>query len=329
MLGDVIHKLIKSGRSPKQAVAIALSNAERRAAGGYLAGQGGSPINNMAIPQFVPQRVADPQAMGINAAGFMNNPQVAGSPWTLDQNTGALSQAAQDAQKALAMRGSVMPKASAGASEAIPGNQVPGIVNSFSGREGNNANGGFDIGGPQMSGLERDAAANIANGGPMASGGGVNGDPWYERSEAHGMIPHGLINSPVGGRTDHIPMSLASNSYVIPADVVSGIGQGNTMAGAHKIDGMFAGGPFGTSLPSIHNHSTIPHPSSAPRLARGGVLNGVKVIVAGGEYIVPPEDVRKISKGDVTHGHAMLDEWVQRTRSGIVKKMKSLPGPVK
>ena len=53
----------------------------------------------------------------------------------------------------------------------------------------------------------------------------------------------GLINMAVGGRTDHLPMHVREGSYVIPADVVSALGEGNTMAGSKVIDHMFANRP--------------------------------------------------------------------------------------
>src|ERR1019366_4073347 len=46
----------------------------------------------------------------------------------------------------------------------------------------------------------------------------------------------GPIHSAVAGRTDHIPLDVPSGSYVIPADIVSGLGEGNTMAGYEKLN---------------------------------------------------------------------------------------------
>ena len=53
-------------------------------------------------------------------------------------------------------------------------------------------------------------------------------------SQPRGMDikPHiGPIHSAVAGRTDHLPMHVPSGSYVIPADIISAMGEGNTMAG--------------------------------------------------------------------------------------------------
>ena len=51
----------------------------------------------------------------------------------------------------------------------------------------------------------------------------------------------GPIHSAVAGRTDHLPTHVPSGSYVIPADIVSSMGEGNTMAGFKNIRRMFSG----------------------------------------------------------------------------------------
>lgn len=41
----------------------------------------------------------------------------------------------------------------------------------------------------------------------------------------------GPIHASVAGRTDHLPMHVPHQSYVLPADIVSAMGEGNTLAG--------------------------------------------------------------------------------------------------
>ena len=68
-----------------------------------------------------------------------------------------------------------------------------------------------------------------------------------------------LINSTVSGRTDRIPMRARTGSFVIPADVVSGLGEGNTMAGAkmwgnlltHSVTGGATGGMRRGAAPAL------------------------------------------------------------------------------
>ena len=147
--------------------------------------------------------------------------------------------------------------------------------------------------------------------------------------------PSGLVMSPVAGRSDHIPMGLGSNSYVIPADVISGIGQGNTIAGGHAFDAMLHKGPYGMKLPIPKISGTLPKPNAMPRVVaphlytRGGRTKGtVPTIVAGGERIVSPEEVARLSGGDYKKGHEMLDRWVLEARKHALKVTKKLPGPV-
>ena len=71
-------------------------------------------------------------------------------------------------------------------------------------------------------------------GSPMGIAGSA-AEPWWTRSEARGeemVHPGGLVNSVSGGRQDHVPTSLIADSYVVPADVVAGLSEGNTMGGA-------------------------------------------------------------------------------------------------
>ena len=206
--------------------------------------------------------------------------------------------------------------------------------------------------GDLMGGIEG-PQADITGGGGIARGGAIRRakraagggagispsmqSPWWTRSEAHAADhPSGLINSPVGGRSDHLPINVPGGSYVIPADVVSGMGQGNTMAGAHAFDSMIHSGPFGTKLPMPKIGGTLPKPPAAPKMvaaqhfSRGGRTNKghIPIIVAGGERIVSPEEVAQLSGGDVKKGHQMLDDFVVACRKHVLKHTAKLPGPV-
>lgn len=119
----------------------------------------------------------------------------------------------------------------------------------------------------------------------------------------------GPIHSPVSGRTDHLPMTVPSGSYVIPADIVSALGEGNTMAGFKAIRNMFGGLP-GTQA-----------------FASGGHVNPVEIVAAGGEYVIDPDTVVKIGGGDIDVGHEELDKFVKRMREKTIQTLKKLPGP--
>lgn len=140
--------------------------------------------------------------------------------------------------------------------------------------------------------------------------------------------PHmgGLFKSDVPGRTDKLHISVPHNSYIIPADVVSGMGQGNTMAGGKVLDGLFPHSALQMQSPATAK-------SVVGKFATGGAASEAKgmvpIIVAGGEYHVHPKDVERIGKGNAKHGHQILDEFVKSTRKKVVKETSKLPGPKK
>lgn len=166
--------------------------------------------------------------------------------------------------------------------------------------------------------------------------------PWQVKSEARGMVHSGPIMSAVPGRTDRHNMSVASGSYVVPAQAVSHLGQSNTMAGMKVLNGMFGpGGPYGAGGMKVAHGAGAPKPPKAMgALAAGGSADDggargddvgapVDVVTAGGEYVVPPESVMRIGEGDMKHGHNVLDAWVNGILADHIKTLKKLPPPAK
>jgi len=144
----------------------------------------------------------------------------------------------------------------------------------------------------------------------------------------------GPIHSSVAGRTDHLKMNVPSGSYVIPADIISAMGEGNTMAGFKLAEKVFSnpaswmgGAPYGESM-TPYDEPMTPYGLEMPGKARGGSA-GVPIVAAGGEYVIEPDHVRHIGGGDMDAGHRHLDEFVKKFRSHTVKTLKNLPGPSK
>lgn len=267
----------------------------------------------------------------------------------------------------------------------------------------------------------------------------------------------GPIHAAVAGRTDHLPMTVESGSYVLPADIVSAGGEGNTLAGFKVLRRTFGGepyaqgtAPYGTtgfyglpvsyakggavkcagvlflspkhdvllmrrskagdahkgewSLPAGHiekgetpeaaarreaqeetgyehegglspfmhrsaenvdfttylAHSEefrptlndehdkaewvdldeaakLPlHPGVRAALEKlkarahkavGGGASGVPIVAAGGEWVISPEQVKRVGNGDIDVGHRVLDAFVKKVRNELIGTLQKLPGP--
>ena len=156
-----------------------------------------------------------------------------------------------------------------------------------------------------------------------------------------------LINSTVPGRTDRIAMRARTGSFVIPADVVSGLGQGNTMAGAKMWGDMLAHGAGGgggikraPATPNVNPMGRaraiagpIARPPAPPRpmktFAEGGEVDDgtTPIVTAGGEMLVDPEIVTALGQGDSKAGTKMLCDAVEMIRKQVQAYQRKLPRP--
>jgi hypothetical protein len=196
-----------------------------------------------------------------------------------------------------------------------------------------------------------------------AEGGGLElagyqggGAPWFERSEARALGHTGPVIGSSLGRGDSKSITVPGGSYVLPAKFVSGLGQGNTMAGHAILNSMFSGGPYGTSL-SRPSRGGIGGPPRPPRaggaFAAGGPPTAeswrrdglppprghnqpseVPIRISDGEHVLSPPEVRSADEyfggpGSIDHGHRTLDAWVIHEHEKLIKELKKLPGPAK
>jgi hypothetical protein len=155
--------------------------------------------------------------------------------------------------------------------------------------------------------------------------------------------PGGFIDSSVAGRTDALPLAVPADSHVIPADVVSGIGEGNSLHGAQMLDQMFHSGRLGMKAIHMGNAGRgLPHAPKPFHFARGGADRTTDIMAAGGEYVVRPEAVAELGRRMIAHdpqyksrrdamkaGHDAIDDFILRARKHIVETTRRLPGPVK
>jgi hypothetical protein len=118
-------------------------------------------------------------------------------------------------------------------------------------------------------------------------------------------------------------MHVPSGSYVIPADIVSGMGEGNTTAGFKHLKRMFSGVPRGQGE-SPYGQSGGPY-----GMAKGGAAAHVPIVAAGGEHVLTPDEVRWAGGGDLDTGHKVLDAFVLRMRKELIHTLRHLAPPKK
>lgn len=149
-----------------------------------------------------------------------------------------------------------------------------------------------------------------------AAGGGLLSPPMTEK------IHVGPIRSPVAGRTDHLPMHVHSGSYVIPADIISAMGEGNTEAGFKVANTIFTPMTDMAGMPGADAQLGL------PGKAEGGQISPpVPIVAAGGEYVIHPKDVTRIGGGNIDLGHRELDSFVKMMRAKTVQTLRKLPPP--
>lgn len=150
----------------------------------------------------------------------------------------------------------------------------------------------------------------------------------------------GFLHGSDPGRADTITTSAPGGSYVVPADVVAGIGQGNSLAGAKVIQEMLERGPYGIPMPrgrAGNNIPSPPHPraeyqagGSIPIFAKGGGNRQESPVkLSDGEFVIPPAHVVNWGGGNLKRGHRVFDAWVLKKRKEHIAKLKKLPGPVR
>jgi hypothetical protein len=141
----------------------------------------------------------------------------------------------------------------------------------------------------------------------------------------------GALVGSTPGRADKLPMTVPNGSHVLPADTVAALGDGNSMSGHHVLKGMFphSGGSSNPVTGTGAMKAGHPFGRRGVKRADGGQSDEVDVNVSHGEFIIHPNDVIRIGKGDLKRGHEILDNFILRVRDHYQKKLTKLPGPSK
>ena len=139
-------------------------------------------------------------------------------------------------------------------------------------------------------------------------------------------VYHGPLKAPIPGRTDRLPIHVYSGSYVLPADIVSGMAEGNTDAGYEVIKRMIEDAKSQGGRVNMRDKYGLRGPYHHPSNETKSV---VPCVVAGGEYILTPEEVEAVGGGDINEGHKVLDAFVKSQRKQHIKTLQKLPPPAK
>lgn len=193
-----------------------------------------------------------------------------------------------------------------------------------------------------------------AAGGPIRAAMGARSLPLQGApgEGANDRVYAGPLHSHVPGRTDKINLNVKPGSYVVPADVTSMMGEGNTLAGTTVLKVMFGQKALTGDVKApegrpnyqerhMEHHLMQPGRMIEPQqlesrsgpMADGGSANpqtqgAIPVIVAGGEHIITPEEI--VAKfGDLKHGHNALDHMVLAARAREIERLKNAPPPKK
>jgi len=158
----------------------------------------------------------------------------------------------------------------------------------------------------------------------------VSRRPWVSALRRANSFTKAFCTSSVPGRTDRLPISVAGGSYILPADHVAALGQGNSLAGANIVNKLFRMGPAGSAPTTLHAaHAPVPHLNLTPKAAKfadGGHGKPTKIIAAGGEISIPPHKIIE-RFGSLEKGHKALDQWVVNTRKKGIKTLRGLKPP--
>lgn len=322
-----IEEMVKSGHPQSQAVAAALNTARKGRAHGGMVKTHSGPIHSTVagrtdhLPMHVasgsyviPADIISAMGEGNSMAGF----KVAKSIFTAPDRT-----AGTPYGEAGLPYGAAPPHKAEGGGTS--GTRAPSRMMSApparpadlgSTGSGGHYTGAWDMingGGPGAG--YKNLGDMFNGGGPGASSSGSSAQPsdsgW---NKARPMLG-GMLAGPVGMLAGAAMNTNAANQhYTGLGDMLNGGGQG--AAGPD-----FSSGPFSKALNAIGVNPI--------KYADGGATDGVPIVAAGGEYVIPPEDVTHIGGGDMDHGHKILDAFVKKMRQKTIKTLQGLPGPKK
>ncbi|HUP05452.1 MAG TPA: hypothetical protein VMU19_15745 [Bryobacteraceae bacterium] len=248
VISENIDELTHHGsrpRSHEQIVAIALHNADkyRRANGGIVSRDGGGniPVN------MVPGALLDPMQRQMRQA-YSQIPTEKLQEMAVQYGN---SPRGQMANRLLMARRMGQDRQAQPPQQQQQQDQTPGLEVM-----------------PPTQGVKRGGIVHRDMGGGMSLS---MADPWWTRSEERGS-ESGFLHGRTPGRADKLTTTAPSGAYIIPADVIAGLGEGNSLAGANVMDKILESGPWGIRMDRSRSRgpsearAPMPRQSNAPQM---------------------------------------------------------------
>ena len=245
-VADAIKELHHFGtrpRSNKQIIAIAEENHRRRANGGIVSRDGGGnvPVN------MVPGALLDPMQRQMRQA-YSQIPTEKLQEMAVQYGN---SPRGQMANRLLMARRMGQDRQAQPPQQQQQQDQTPGLEVM-----------------PPTQGVKRGGIVHRDMGGGMSLS---MADPWWTRSEERGS-ESGFLHGRTPGRADKLTTTAPSGAYIIPADVIAGLGEGNSLAGANVMDKILESGPWGIRMDRSRSRgpsearAPMPRQSNAPQM---------------------------------------------------------------
>ncbi len=361
-ISNNISEMIKKGHPQKQAIAAALRTA--RAHGGMVKTHSGPihsavagrtdhlPMHVASGSYVIPADIISAMGEGNSMAGFKvakdifsGHNQTAGTPY----GERGLPYGASMPHKA---EGGGMGTRSVGGPMSGPGPSpnhttasAPTAAHASSAPAASSYHAQTAAAAPEQSDHYTSLVDMFDGGGMGRSGSKFEGGPFSGMMNSLGVSPYGggggggggpSAGSVAGGVLGGIPGALAGSVigqgyHWNPIDMINGGagGQAGNQFSGGPLSGLLNSigvKPYGSAERATGSVAPPPRPSS---FATGGATGGVPIVAAGGEYVLPPEDVVHIGGGDLDNGHKILDAFVKKMRQKTIKTLQGLPGPKK
>ena len=113
------------------------------------------------------------------------------------------------------------------------------------------------------------------------------------------------------GQDDRVPTTLREGDFVLTADVVSSLGDGNSRAGANILQQM------------INQVSSTQHPTLVKKINNSAAP--IKALVSDGEFVVPKNVVLAVGQGDLDKGARVFQNLMKKVRNSKNDKNKLPP----